>query len=150
MGIEKSNGNSLKYMPAWRTKKAIEVAALGDDLDSFEKIPALLERMVQADPTDYYHVQSQDGSFQQLFIPPGAAIKSFQHCRPFIALDGAFWKNRWDITLLIACIRDGNDEIIPLAWGVVPSESKDGWGFFLSHFLKCYPTINSPQMTIIR
>jgi hypothetical protein len=58
MAIEKSNGNSLKYMPEWRTKKAIEAATLGDDLDSFEKIPALLQRMVQADPTTYYHLVS--------------------------------------------------------------------------------------------
>jgi hypothetical protein len=63
MAIEKSNGNSLKYMPAWRTKKAIEAATLGDDLDSFEKIHALLQRIVQADPITYYHIESKDDLF---------------------------------------------------------------------------------------
>jgi hypothetical protein len=34
MAIEKSNGNSIKYKQAWRTRKSAEAATLGDDIDT--------------------------------------------------------------------------------------------------------------------
>jgi hypothetical protein len=130
MAIEKANGNDISYKQGWRTVKETARITLGDDIESFQKLPALLERMKDADPEIHYHVSSKDGAFHQLFIAPGPSIKAFNNCCPLISLDGTFWKNQWDITLLIAVILDPNHEILPLAWGVVPSESEDHWGFF--------------------
>jgi zinc finger SWIM domain-containing protein 3 len=60
-----------------------------------------------------------------------------------------FCKNRWDLTLLLAVTMDGNDEILPLAWAIVPTESLEEWIFFLDHFKAAFSAVNDPSMVII-
>jgi hypothetical protein len=65
----------------------------------------------------------------------GPTQRALQYCRPFIALDGTIWKNRWDLTLLLAVTIGGNDEILPLAWAIMPTESAEEWNFFFLNHL---------------
>ena len=51
--------------------------------------------------------------------------------------------------LLIAVARDGEDQILPLAWGFVPTESIDNWSFFLTHFRHMFPSLRDKEFTII-
>ena len=55
----------------------------------------------------------------------GPTQEVFHWCRSFIALDGTFWKTCWNLTLLLAVAMDGDDQILPLAWGFAPAESTD-------------------------
>jgi transposase-like protein len=84
-----------------------------------------------------------------MFMAPGPTQQTLQYYRPFIALDGTFWKNRWDLTLLLAVTMDGNDEILPLAWVIVPTESLEEWTFFLRHFKAVFSAVNDLLMVII-
>jgi zinc finger SWIM domain-containing protein 3 len=149
MAIEKSCGNDVSYKQSWRALIAAQGEALGDDIKSFQKIPAFLGRIAQADHSTYYHLESKDGAFHRLFLAPGPTQKAFQYCRRFIAFDGTFWKNRWDLTLLLAVTMDGNDEILPLAWAIVPTESNQHWNFFFKHFKAAFPSVDDPSMTVI-
>lgn len=44
---------------------------------------------------------------------------------------------------------DGNNQILPLAWGMVSSESTDNWTFFLSHLRRTFPSIDNARVTAI-
>ncbi|XP_058767567.1 uncharacterized protein LOC131641278 [Vicia villosa] len=57
-------------------------------------------------------------------------------CRPFIGLDGCHQKHKYGGILLIAVGRDPNDQYLPLAFGVVETESKDTWSWFMELLLQ--------------
>jgi len=44
---------------------------------------------------------------------------------------------------------DGDNQILPLAWGIVSSESTDNWAFFLSHFQQTFSSIDDAKITAI-
>ncbi|XP_057451399.1 uncharacterized protein LOC130743252 [Lotus japonicus] len=52
-------------------------------------------------------------------------------CRPFIGLDGCHLKTKHRGILLAAVARDANEQYFPLAFGVVESETKDSWMWFM-------------------
>ena len=51
--------------------------------------------------------------------------------------------------LLLAIARDGEDQILPLAWGFMPIESIDNWSFFLSHFRHTFPSLRDKELKFI-
>ncbi|XP_058742255.1 uncharacterized protein LOC131614714 [Vicia villosa] len=52
-------------------------------------------------------------------------------CRPFVGVDGFHLKTKYGGQLLIAVGRDPNDQYFPLAFGVVETETKESWKWFL-------------------
>lgn len=46
------------------------------------------------------------------------------YCRRIIHNDGTFMKWRMTGQLLVACGRDHNEEIFPIAWAIVDGENK--------------------------
>ena len=52
-------------------------------------------------------------------------------CRPFIGVDGCHLKTQYGGQLLIAVARDPNDQYYPLAFGVVETETKESWRWFM-------------------
>ncbi|XP_058767340.1 uncharacterized protein LOC131641032 [Vicia villosa] len=52
-------------------------------------------------------------------------------CRPFIGVDGCHFKTKYGGQLLIAVGRDPNDQYFPLAFGVVETETKESWRWFI-------------------
>ena len=55
-------------------------------------------------------------------------------CRPLEGLDGCHLKGKFSGHILSATTRDGNDNIFPVALGVVKQENKDFWVWFLQTF----------------
>ena len=55
-------------------------------------------------------------------------------CRPLVGLDGCHLKGKFGGHILSATARDGNDNIFPVALGVVKQENKDSWVWFLQTF----------------
>ncbi|XP_014490829.1 sodium/potassium/calcium exchanger 1-like [Vigna radiata var. radiata] len=60
-----------------------------------------------------------------------ACKDTFVCCRPIIGLDGCFLKGKYGRELLTAVGRDGNEQMLPIAYVVVEVENKDGWTWFL-------------------
>ena len=52
-------------------------------------------------------------------------------CRPIIGVDGCFLKGKYGGELLTTVGRDGNDQMLPLAYAVVEVENKETWSWLL-------------------
>ena len=52
-------------------------------------------------------------------------------CRPLVGLDGCHLKGKFGGHILSATARDGNDNIFPVALGVIEQENNDSWVWFL-------------------
>ncbi|WVZ24376.1 hypothetical protein V8G54_002920 [Vigna mungo] len=64
--------------------------------------------------------------------PGSTACKdSFLSSRPIIGLGGCFLKGKYGGELLTTVGRDGNEQILPIAYVVVEVENKDSWTWFL-------------------
>ncbi|XP_017434428.1 uncharacterized protein LOC108341245 [Vigna angularis] len=68
--------------------------------------------------------------FHRIYVCLKACKDSFISCRPIIGLDGCFLKGKYGGELLTAVGRDGNEQILPIAY-VVEVENKDLWTWFL-------------------
>ena len=55
-------------------------------------------------------------------------------CRPLEGLDGCHLKGKFSGHILSATTKDGNDNIFPVALGVVEQDNKDSWVSFLQRF----------------
>ncbi|XP_017416609.1 uncharacterized protein LOC108327414 [Vigna angularis] len=74
--------------------------------------------------------------FQRFYACLKACKDSFICCRPIIGLDGCFLKGKYGGELLIAVERDGNDQMLPIAYAVVEVENKESWTWFLEHLIE--------------
>ncbi|WVY97490.1 hypothetical protein V8G54_029641 [Vigna mungo] len=72
-----------------------------------------------------------EGSFKEQFRQFQACKDSFMCCRPIIGLDGCFLKGKYGGELLTTIGRDGNEQILPIAYAVIEVENKDSWTWFL-------------------
>ena len=57
-------------------------------------------------------------------------------CRKIIGFDGCFLKGSCNGELLVAVGRNGNQQIFPIAWAVVDTETKHSWSFFLKYLIE--------------
>jgi len=69
--------------------------------------------------------------FQSFYICFDALRKAWIHCRKCIGLDGCFLKGVCKGQLLVVVARDGNNQMLPLAWAVVEKENKHTWTMFV-------------------
>jgi hypothetical protein len=83
--------------------------------------------LIEADNRNYTDITVRDNYFQYYFIALFATCTGFHTCRPFLALDGYHTKSRFRMTLLLACTLNSNNEILPLAWAIVPIEDGENW-----------------------
>lgn len=57
-------------------------------------------------------------------------------CRKIIGFDGCFLKGSCKGELLVAVGRNGNQQMFPIAWAVVDTETKHSWSFFLKYLIE--------------
>ena len=76
--------------------------------------------------------------FKYMFYCLAASKEGFLNgCRPFIGLDGCFIKFTTRQQILAATGRDGNNNIYPIAFGVVDKEDGESWNWFLTQLRCC-------------
>jgi len=69
--------------------------------------------------------------FQRFYACFKACKDNFMSCRPIIGLDGCFLKGKHGGDLLTVVGRDGNDQMLRIAYAVVEVKNKDSWTWFL-------------------
>ncbi|WVZ24993.1 hypothetical protein V8G54_003537 [Vigna mungo] len=68
--------------------------------------------------------------FQRFYACLKACKDSFVSCRPIVGLDGCFMKTKYGGELLTAVGRDGNEQMLPIAYAVVEVENKESVTWF--------------------
>ncbi len=94
-------------------------------------------------------METRVNRFFCLFVAPGSNRHGWLSCRPFCAADRTFLKGPYRMTLLAAVTLDGNNEALPLAWGLIPGENEEHWSWFLAHLCRAFPSMSSPGVVII-
>ncbi|KAL4037008.1 hypothetical protein IC575_000591 [Cucumis melo] len=73
-----------------------------------------------------------DRFFKYLFMAIGPCVRGFLNCiRSIIVMDGTFLKNKYRSLLIVVVCLDGNNQIYPLAFGVVDKETDNSIQWFL-------------------
>nr|XP_043616369.1 uncharacterized protein LOC122588324 [Erigeron canadensis] len=74
----------------------------------------------------------QTRQFKRIYICLGPLKRGFQACgRDLLGVDGCFMKGMFPGQLLTTVGVDPNNQIYPLAYGIVESESRSSWTWFL-------------------
>ncbi|XP_039687921.1 uncharacterized protein [Medicago truncatula] len=98
------------------------------------------EELLRSNPGSSVKIQCKPGVggvfFQRMYVCFNACKRAFvSNCRPLIGLDGCFPKGRYGGHLLSAVGKDGNNQMIPIAFAVVEAETKDSWDWFMDLLL---------------
>ncbi|XP_027099030.1 uncharacterized protein [Coffea arabica] len=114
-----------------RAKRKAKDMMLGTDMEQYQKLwsYAATVRDTNAGSTVKMQIDKPPdgsrGTFQRLYYCLYACKKGFlDGCRPTIGLDGCFLKTTFGGQLLSALGRDGNDNMVPIAFAVVEIDRK--------------------------
>ncbi|CAI5982965.1 unnamed protein product [Closterium sp. NIES-65] len=128
-----------------RLKEKMLKERFGDWKTSFRYIPRLLERFRAIDLESTLDLVTKDHAFFRAFAAPSASKTALRFCRPVIGMDGSFLIRAQRATLLVAAAKDGNNQLVPLAYGLCESENKDSWKWFCENLLKHIPSWPTTQ-----
>ncbi|GJR95115.1 transposase, MuDR, MULE transposase domain protein [Tanacetum coccineum] len=80
----------------------------------------------------------EKGFFEMLFIALGASIRTFvSYLRPLLIIDVTHLKGQYKGTNLIAVGMDGNNQIVPIAFGICKGETDPCWSWWMSVLKEC-------------
>ncbi|XP_038972040.1 uncharacterized protein LOC120104627 [Phoenix dactylifera] len=134
--IRRQYGVELPYHQAWHGKEVAMMDLYGNSRLSYERIRWYCDAIRQTNPGSIAEYETIDGRFRRLFICFHASLMGFiKGCRPLIFMDGTFIKHKDGGVLLGATSKDGNDDMFPIAYGVVDIECDENWEWFC-RFLK--------------
>lgn len=142
------NGDRIKYDQAQKVLLKVKGANKIESRKSYELIIPYLEEFKKLNPgsTAVYDVDEKS-SITKIFICPAIMNNKLRYARPTMSLDAAHLSDDNKGTLYLACIKTGNDEILPIAIGITEeNENMSGWKFFLNNLDKSCSnlTVNHP------
>jgi len=126
-------GINMSYEKAWRARENAYERVRGSPEESYNLLRRYGEALKFTNPGTIFHMELEDDRFfKYLFMAVGACVRGFLNCiRPVIVMDGTFLKNKYRGQLIVAVCLDGNNQIYPLAFGVVDRETDDSIQWFL-------------------
>ncbi|XP_056695145.1 uncharacterized protein [Spinacia oleracea] len=105
--------------------------------ESYGLLPAYAEMIKRTNPGSYAlvtwtkEIVGATPHFKSCFFSFACMIKGFfEGCRPIIGIDGAHLSGTYKGQMLTAIAIDGNNEIFPIAYGIVDGETGDTWAYF--------------------
>ncbi|XP_073137159.1 uncharacterized protein [Henckelia pumila] len=123
---------------AYRARKKAKQLIDGKMEEQFNKIWDYCEEIQRTNPgsTVIMKLLDEEGSqqkrFHRFYMCLNACKLGFKNsCRRIIGVDGCFLKGRYGGQLLTAVGVDPNNQIFPIAYAIVESETKDSWLWFL-------------------
>ena len=120
---------------AYRARALATESVEGSFKDQYKRLYDYAHELLKTNPgsTVKLKVKENEGEpiFERFYTCFKACKDSFMSCRPIIGLDGCFLKGKYGGELLTAIGRDGNDQMLPIAYAVVEVENKEAWTWFL-------------------
>ncbi|KAK9065818.1 hypothetical protein SSX86_015219 [Deinandra increscens subsp. villosa] len=129
----------ISYRQAWRGKSYALELLQGTSGDSFCQLPYYFYNLELSNPGTVTDIMVDDENrFEMCFMAIGVAVQSYINClRSVIIVDGAHLKGEFKGTMFLAVAMDGNNQILPLAYGIGKTESGESWTWFLSKLKEC-------------
>ncbi|XP_052735479.1 uncharacterized protein LOC108341416 [Vigna angularis] len=120
---------------AYRAKNIATEQIDGSFKEQYKRLYDYAHELVAKNPGSTVKLKVEDVGgkviFKRFYVCLKACKDSFMSCRPIIGLDGAFLKGKYGGELLTAVGRDGNEQMLPIAYCVVEVENKESWKWFL-------------------
>ncbi|KAM1464420.1 hypothetical protein ACFX2K_043631 [Malus domestica] len=112
--FKKNYGIAFSYYNAWYGIELAMMKVHGDDTQSYRQLLWYAEAVLATNPGSHVQLDYNDSScrFERLFISYNASIEGFKFCRPFLCLNGTFIKNKYEVHLLVAIGKNGNQGMI--------------------------------------
>ena len=140
-----------------RARNKVLQELMGDYVLEFGRILDYKDELLRTNPGSTCVVKLHEETFengrkmfQGFYICFDAMKKSFlAGCRRCIGLDGCFLKGVSKGQLLVAVCKDGNNQMLPLAWAVVEVENKFTWAWFVKLLKEDLQLGDGTDLTII-
>ena len=138
--LQSTYGIEAKKVQLHRARRKAIDELDGNHGESYSYLRMYANEILKSNPGSIVKIQldrsnpSENPTFKRIFIAFDALKTGFiEGCRPFIGVDGCHLKGRYGGVLLSAIALDGKNGLFPLAFGVVESEGRDSWSFFLEN-----------------
>ncbi|GJT33638.1 transposase, MuDR, MULE transposase domain protein [Tanacetum coccineum] len=130
---------NLSYQQAWRGKDYCIQQIRGSPYESFEMLPYYCYNLERKNEGTVTRIKTDEkGVFEMLFIALGASIRTFvNYLRPLIIINEAHLKGQYKGTNLMAVGMDGNNQIVPIAFGICKGETCPCWSWWMSVLKEC-------------
>ncbi|KAJ9555661.1 hypothetical protein OSB04_010275 [Centaurea solstitialis] len=137
--INQQFGLSIGYATGWRARWDALDSIRGSPSESFTRLPVNMYNLELTNPGTQTSIRvDTDGRFEECFVALGVAIHTFlQNLRRVLIIDVAHLKGPYLGTMFLVVAMDGNNNIVPIAFGVGKSETADEWTWFLSKLKRC-------------
>ena len=138
--LHAKHGHDVTMYKVWEAKQKAVTRIYGDFDESYAELPWFLAALSDANSDTVTTLKCNPrvpGTciFNSAFWAFGSCIRGFRHYRPVISINAMHLYGKYKGKLLIAMATDGNNEVYPLAFAVVESESTETWGWFLACLL---------------
>ncbi|KAE8219781.1 hypothetical protein CF326_g8878, partial [Tilletia indica] len=133
----------------YKAKSAILNEAYGDEVGSFKRLPAYVERLQAADPGTHAVLEVKHGVFERIFVCPGACRLAWDKCRHWLAIDATFMKTKYQMRLKLAAGMDGTGSLILLGWALTPGETEDNWHWFMDNLRQSLAGLDDASTTVV-
>ncbi|CAM0945121.1 unnamed protein product [Alopecurus aequalis] len=143
---KKRYGVEVSRSIAYRARRKAFDAVVGDQEAQYTRLRDYLQAIIDTNPgsrcvvtyKEMFGDPKPNPRFHGLFICLIASKEGFLNgCRPFLGVDGCFIKLSTGQKILAATGRDVNNNIFPIAFGVVDKEDTARWLWFLTQLKYC-------------
>ncbi|XP_017412869.1 uncharacterized protein LOC108324433 [Vigna angularis] len=114
---------------AFRARAMAKDKVEGSFKDQYRRLHDYGHELLKTNPGTTVQIKVDNSNdeviFQRFYACLKACKDNFICCRPIIGLDGCFLKSKYGGELLTAVGRDGNDQMLPIAYAIVEVENKD-------------------------
>ena len=134
-------GTDPSYAKLWRGRELAISKIFGTWEGAYNLLPRLFEAIKSTNPGTRYKFLTKPTNqpgvhfFKAVAWAWGPCIDAVKYLRPVISIDAAFLSGRYEGRLLMACGYDAENQLIPLAFGLVKKENLKNWGWFM-YFLR--------------
>ncbi|XP_058733667.1 uncharacterized protein LOC131605311 [Vicia villosa] len=129
---------SITLGKAWRAKSMEEKIIEGDVKEQYNMLWSYVAELKKHCAGNTVKINTLrplptiQPRFERFYVWFDGCKKGFtKACRPFMGVYGGHLKTQYGGQLLVAIARDSNDQYDPLAFGVVETETKDNWKWFM-------------------